>query len=247
MILSVPARKNGRLISLGRANMRPTRRGLSAAPMVRATPVMPPAAARSAGDTTAMTYDCLAGTSIWLMLNRTRSTTAADHNDGISGTRISRMFEGRCVNTIVLIRPMRAASRDASSAENPAKMFAEEDRAKRRDVDAKPQVKPVGEERLDDEAASERVQRKQSGKLEDDGSRAIESREPTDERRRRPRVTVTHHLGPVRKSDKDRREHNPQGGVDDDHRPVAADRRDGRVVDVLRDHAREQRPECGRQ
>ena len=44
---------------------------------------------------------------------------------GISGTRISSTFDGRCVATIVLIRPKRAASRDASSAETPARMFAQ--------------------------------------------------------------------------------------------------------------------------
>jgi hypothetical protein len=62
--------------------------------MVLATPVTPPAAARSPGVTTAITYDCRAGTSIWLMLKRTRSTATADHNDGISGTRIRRTFDG---------------------------------------------------------------------------------------------------------------------------------------------------------
>ena len=33
--------KNGKLISAGRANMKPTNNGLIAAPMVRATPVTP--------------------------------------------------------------------------------------------------------------------------------------------------------------------------------------------------------------
>lgn len=37
---------------------------------------------------------------------------------GISGTRIRKMFDGRCVNTMVLIKPMRRASRGAASCEN---------------------------------------------------------------------------------------------------------------------------------
>ena len=41
---------------------------------VRATPVIPDAAERSSGATTAIMYDCLVGTSIWLMLNRTSSS-----------------------------------------------------------------------------------------------------------------------------------------------------------------------------
>ena len=44
-------------------------------------------------------------------------TRTAHPNDGISGTRMSRTFDGTCVKTIVLIRPVRAASRDATSAE----------------------------------------------------------------------------------------------------------------------------------
>ncbi len=54
MIFSVPAIKNGALIREGRANMNPTNNGLTAAPVVRATPVMPAAADRSSALTTAM-------------------------------------------------------------------------------------------------------------------------------------------------------------------------------------------------
>ena len=72
------------------------------------------------------------------------------------------MFDGRCVKTIVLIRPMRAASRDASSAERPAKTLAQKKIAPSAGgINAKPQVEPVGRERLNDESASERVQRKE--------------------------------------------------------------------------------------
>jgi hypothetical protein len=53
-IFSVPAMKNGTLINDGRENRRPANNGLSAAPVVRATPAMPDAADRSSGGTTAM-------------------------------------------------------------------------------------------------------------------------------------------------------------------------------------------------
>ncbi len=62
MIFSVPAMKNGALIRDGRANINPTNNGLIAAPVVRATPVIPAAADRSSALTTAMGYDCLVGT-----------------------------------------------------------------------------------------------------------------------------------------------------------------------------------------
>src|SRR5437870_11545862 len=48
-IFRVPATKNGTLMSAGRANMKPANTGARAAPVVRATPVMPAAAERSSG------------------------------------------------------------------------------------------------------------------------------------------------------------------------------------------------------
>src|SRR5882724_11739318 len=77
--------KNGMFIREGRANINPANKGAIAAPIVRATPVMPAAADRSSGRTTAMVYDCLAGTSIWLMLKRRRSTATASGRFGIRG------------------------------------------------------------------------------------------------------------------------------------------------------------------
>lgn len=59
------------------------------------------------------------------MLNRTNRTKMASGNVGINGTRTSRILDGRCVATMVLTRPKRHASRDASNAESPAKMFAQ--------------------------------------------------------------------------------------------------------------------------
>src|SRR5712691_7098475 len=117
--------KNGTLIQEGLANIKPTNKGLMAAPVVRATFVIPAAAERSSARTTAIVYDCLVGTSIWLILKRTRRTKTASLRLGISGTRMSKMLEGRCVKTIVLTRPKREARRDASSAEIPAKIFAQ--------------------------------------------------------------------------------------------------------------------------
>src|ERR1700722_12168265 len=116
--------KNGKLIREGLANRSPAKTGASAAPVVRATPVMPAAEDRSSGRTMAMVYDCLVGTSIWLMLKRNRSTKTDRERFGIRGTRMSRMLEGRCVYTIVLTKPNRDAKRDATKAETPAKTFA---------------------------------------------------------------------------------------------------------------------------
>ena len=53
------------------------------------------------------------------MLKRTSSTRMASGSVGISGTRMSRIFEGKCVATIVLIKPNREASRDATNADIP--------------------------------------------------------------------------------------------------------------------------------
>ena len=57
-----------------------------------------------------MIYDCRVGTSIWEMLNRRKSTATANGKFGISGTRISRMLDGRWVKTIVLTSPKREAA-----------------------------------------------------------------------------------------------------------------------------------------
>jgi hypothetical protein len=58
------------------------------------------------------------------MLKRARSTPIARGRFGMSGTRISRTFDGRWVKTIVLIRPIRAAIRAAASADPAASRFA---------------------------------------------------------------------------------------------------------------------------
>jgi hypothetical protein len=76
--------------------------GEIAAPVVRATPATPAAAERSSGSTTAIVYDWRVGTSICEMLKRSNKTSTANGKVGIKGTRISRMFEGMCVNVLVL-------------------------------------------------------------------------------------------------------------------------------------------------
>ena len=87
-------------------------------------PVTPAAAERSSGLTIAIVYDWRVGTSICEMLKRSSRTTIAQGRFGMSGTSMSRMFDGICVNTIVLISPMRAAMRAASNAEIPASRLA---------------------------------------------------------------------------------------------------------------------------
>ena len=59
------------------------------------------------------------------MLKRTRRTKTASERLGISGTMMSNTLEGRCVTTMVLMRPKREARRDANNAEIPAKIFAQ--------------------------------------------------------------------------------------------------------------------------
>ena len=58
------------------------------------------------------------------MLNRISSRITASSSVGMNGTRISRTFEGRWVNTIVRISPNRAASGPAASADSAARMLA---------------------------------------------------------------------------------------------------------------------------
>src|SRR5689334_20175132 len=116
--------KNGKLIRAGSAKRSPVKTGAIAAPVVLATDVMPAVADRSLALTIAMTYDCRVGTSIWLMLKRSSRTTIAEDRFGISGTRINKTLDGRCVKTMVFTKPNFDARRDASSAEIPANTFA---------------------------------------------------------------------------------------------------------------------------
>src|SRR5262249_23530403 len=68
------------------------------------------AAGRSAGVTTDITKALRAGTSICeSALLRSRRPSAAG-SDGASAAPIRHRLDGMCVNTIVLMRPMRLAS-----------------------------------------------------------------------------------------------------------------------------------------
>ncbi len=64
------------------------------------------------------------GTSICEMLNRASSISTARGRVGINGTRMSKMFDGTWVNTIVFTSPKRLATRAAANADNPANRFA---------------------------------------------------------------------------------------------------------------------------
>ena len=75
------------------------------------------AAARSAGGTTATTYEPRVGTSICDSALRASSNTNASGRLGMNGTSNNRTLEGRWVNTIVFTRPMRCASRAATRYE----------------------------------------------------------------------------------------------------------------------------------
>ena len=63
------------------------------------------AAARSGGDTTAITYELRVGTSICESALRTRSSTMTQDRSGIIGMSTRSTLDGRCVNTMVLISP----------------------------------------------------------------------------------------------------------------------------------------------
>ena len=79
------------------------------------------AAARSDGDTTAMTYELRVGTSICDNALRISSSAITQVKSGISGINTRITLEGRCVKTMVLISPKRLAMRTASRYENAVK------------------------------------------------------------------------------------------------------------------------------
>src|SRR3954466_3342470 len=92
------------------ANIAPVIVGLTAAARLRGTEVKLAAAGRSAGVTTDITKALRAGTSIWESALLTRSSVRASGSDGASAAPIRHKLDGMCVNTIVLIMPMRRAS-----------------------------------------------------------------------------------------------------------------------------------------
>src|SRR5262249_46500529 len=106
------------------SSIQPASTGGNAAARLRGTLVTLAAAARSSGGTTAITYDCRAGTSMLeTHMRKSRHATAAVAF-GITPVRAKRKLAGRCVKTIVSMRPIRAASRVETSCENAAHRLA---------------------------------------------------------------------------------------------------------------------------
>ena len=108
------------------------------------------------------------------MLNRNIKTAIAIGKFGISGTRISKTFDGRWVKTIVLTRPKRGKPGGVQCGEAGQQVGAEKDAAQDRRRNAKPLVEPVGGDALNHEAAAERVEGEQPGQLQHHAPRAVE-------------------------------------------------------------------------
>src|SRR5918995_622300 len=100
-----------------RESSQPDSSGLRAAARLLGTAVTLAAAGRSAGETTAITYELRTGTSICdSALRRSRKATASS-TVGMKGVSARKRFAGRWVKTAVSRRPMRLAMRTAASAE----------------------------------------------------------------------------------------------------------------------------------
>ena len=138
----------------------------------RTAAVTPAARARSCGGTSESVYAWRVGTSICESADRSRSTAAASGNVGMNGSTHSSTLDGRWVNTIVLSSPIRAATCAASRYDAAASRFAPNSSGPivvRADAEA--HREPVRDERLDDEAAGERIQREQRCEPLDDPER----------------------------------------------------------------------------
>ena len=123
MAFSVPPMIRGHP-KLLRLSIHPAAIGGSAPARLRGTFVTLAAAGRSSGETTAITYDVRAGTSICESADRPSRHATASGAFGMNAVRMRRPFAGRWVNTIVRTRPIRPARRTAASwekaANNPA-------------------------------------------------------------------------------------------------------------------------------
>src|SRR5512134_2524225 len=95
------------------ASSSPPSVGPRAEARLRDTAVTLAAAGRSAGVTTAITYDDRVGTSICDNRLRTSSNPTARPRSSTNGTIIRQTLAGRWVNTMVLIGPIRLAMRAA--------------------------------------------------------------------------------------------------------------------------------------
>src|SRR5216683_2634541 len=100
------------------SNIIPAGIGARAAARLRGTFVTLAAAARSSGGTTAITYDWRAGTSICDSDDRNSRKTSVSLALGIMAASIRKALDGRCVYTIVLIRPIRAARATDTNCDN---------------------------------------------------------------------------------------------------------------------------------
>ena len=73
------------------------------------------------------------------------------------------MLEGKCVNTMVRTKPESRCQPGRCQRGNTAEdIRSEENAAQRRRVHAKTEIKPVGGETLNHEAAAKRIERKQA-------------------------------------------------------------------------------------
>src|SRR5437868_10671492 len=113
MILRPPATISGHP-KLESPSIYPAISGLTADARLRGTDVTLAAAARSAGATTAITYELRVGTSICDSALRASNSATAHERLDANGTSSSRTLDGKCVNTIVLTRPNRFAMRVAA-------------------------------------------------------------------------------------------------------------------------------------
>src|SRR6516165_12243190 len=92
----------------------PESAGLTDDAKLRGTAVTLAAAVRSAGVTTAITYEVRVGTSICDNAERTSNSASTIVRFGENAATMRQMLEGIWVNTIVLTRPKRLPSRAAT-------------------------------------------------------------------------------------------------------------------------------------
>src|SRR4051794_41909218 len=85
--------------------------GDTATPRLRAIPVTPAAADRSSGSTIAIVYDWRVGTSLWLIAERARSTSAGGGRGGMKGRGDKNTVQGRGVDNQGIEEPNRGRSR----------------------------------------------------------------------------------------------------------------------------------------
>src|SRR6476620_12080725 len=90
------------------------------------TLVSPEAAVLSSSLTMATMYDCLVGTSICDIVILIKYSIAAICKEGANATKMSKILDGRCVNTIVFTRPILSAIFAAAIYDKPVKTLADE-------------------------------------------------------------------------------------------------------------------------